>query len=82
MPDFDCYLAHNLRIILIVLTHLINSGLKLLFSLSYNCDYWDAYHRREYFLEDVYMRKRIHSSLGYLTPVEFDAQYSDLHIVS
>ena len=31
-------------------------------------DYWDAYHRIEYFLEDIYMRKRIHSSLGYLTP--------------
>ena len=50
--------------------------------LSEYRDYWDAYHRIEYFLEDVYMQKRIHSSLGYLTPVEFEAQYSDLQIVS
>lgn len=27
------------------------------------------------FLEDVYNRKRIHSSLGYLTPLEFEANY-------
>jgi putative transposase len=27
------------------------------------------------FLEDVYNRKRIHSSLGYLTPQEFEASY-------
>ena len=50
--------------------------------LSEYCDYWDAYYRIEYFLEDVYMRKRIHSSLGYVTPVEFEAQFSDLQIVS
>ena len=26
-------------------------------------------------LEDVYMRKRIHSSLGYLPPVDFETQW-------
>jgi transposase InsO family protein len=45
-------------------------------------NYWDAYNRIEYFLEDVYMHKRIHSSLGYLTPAEFEAQYSELQFVS
>jgi len=27
------------------------------------------------FLDDVYMHKRIHSSSGYLTPVEFEVQW-------
>jgi putative transposase len=38
-------------------------------------DYHDAYQQIGRFLEDVYMRKRIHSSLGYLTPVEFEQQW-------
>jgi putative transposase len=29
-----------------------------------------------HFLEDVYMRKRIHSSLGYLTPAELEERWS------
>jgi putative transposase len=33
----------------------------------------DAYQQIGPFLEDVYMRKRIHSSLGYLTPGEFES---------
>lgn len=41
---------------------------------EYN-DYWDAYRQMGQFLEQVYMRKRIHSALGYLTPLEFEAQW-------
>ena len=43
--------------------------------LSDYLNYHDAYQQIGCFLEDVYMRKRIHSSLGYLTPVEFEAQW-------
>jgi len=39
-------------------------------------DYQDAYGQIGHFLEDVYMRKRIHSSLGYLTPTEFEEQWA------
>lgn len=35
-------------------------------------DFADAYRQIRRFLEDVYMKKRIHSSLGYLTPAEFE----------
>ena len=38
-------------------------------------DYDQAYQQIGRFLEDVYMRKRVHSSLNYLTPVEFEAQW-------
>jgi transposase InsO family protein len=44
-------------------------------------DYWDAYHQIARFLEEVYMLKRIHSSLGYLTPVEFEQQWLTQQIV-
>jgi putative transposase len=43
--------------------------------LSEYQDYWDAYRQIGQFLDDVYMFKRIHSSLGYLTPVEFESQW-------
>lgn len=39
-------------------------------------NFHDAYQRIGQFLEDVYTRKRIHSALGYLTPAEFEAQWS------
>jgi putative transposase len=38
-------------------------------------DYTDAVQHLGRFLDEVYMHKRIHSSLGYLTPVEFEAQW-------
>lgn len=38
-------------------------------------DFADAYHRIGHFIEEVYQTKRIHSALGYLTPVEFEAAY-------
>jgi transposase InsO family protein len=38
-------------------------------------DYYDAYQQIGRFLEQVYMHKRVHSSLRYLTPVEFETQY-------
>jgi transposase InsO family protein len=40
--------------------------------LSEYVDYHDALRQLGRFLDDVYMHKRIHSSLGYLTPVEFE----------
>jgi transposase InsO family protein len=41
---------------------------------DYN-DFADAYRQIGRFMEDVYMTKRIHSALGYLTPVEFEAAW-------
>jgi putative transposase len=43
--------------------------------LSEYLDYHDARRQLGRFLDDVYMHKRIHSSLGYLTPVEFEDQW-------
>jgi len=43
--------------------------------LSEYQDYADALRQIGRFLDDVYMRKRIHSSLGYLTPAEFEEQW-------
>jgi transposase InsO family protein len=41
------------------------------------CEYRDfagAYGQLGRFLDDAYNRKRIHSSLGYLTPAQFEQQ--------
>ena len=50
--------------------------------LSEYLDYHDAYHQIGSFLDDVYMHKRIHSSLGYLTPAEFEAQWREEHVLA
>ena len=44
-------------------------------------DYHDAYRQIGRFLEDVYMQKRIHSSLGYLTPAEFERQWLESNML-
>lgn len=43
--------------------------------LSEYVDYHDALRQLGRFLDDVYMHKRIHSALGYLTPAEFESQW-------
>ena len=43
--------------------------------LSDYVNYADAVKQVGRFLDEVYMHKRIHSSLGYLTPAEFESQW-------
>lgn len=43
--------------------------------LSDYADFADALSQIGNFIEEVYEKKRIHSSLGYLTPVEFEGAY-------
>lgn len=43
--------------------------------LSKYVDFADAVQQIGHFIEDVYMTKRIHSSLGYVTPAEFELAY-------
>ncbi len=47
--------------------------------LSEYQDFEDAYGQIGHFLDEVYVRKRIHSSLGYLTPAEFETQWRAQH---
>jgi transposase InsO family protein len=42
----------------------------------------EAYREIGQFLEDVYSKKRIHSSLGYLTPMEFENQWREKQNIS
>jgi transposase InsO family protein len=42
-------------------------------------DYTDARQQLGRFLDDVYRHKRIHSSLGYLTPAEFEQRWQQAH---
>ena len=44
--------------------------------LSEYRNFTEAYQQIEQFLEDVYMKKRIHSSLGYLTPEEYEQNWN------
>jgi transposase InsO family protein len=48
-------------------------------NLSDYRDFGDAYKQIGRFMDDVYMTKRIHSSLGYLTPAEFETTYRLFH---
>lgn len=45
-------------------------------------DYTEALRSMGRFLDEVYMHKRIHSSLGYLTPAEFERQWLQEHAQS
>jgi putative transposase len=48
--------------------------------LSEYLDLDDARRQIACFIEDVYMTKRIHSALGYLTPTEFEAAWRLAHV--
>lgn len=45
--------------------------------LSEYRNFTEAYEQIEQFLEDVYIKKRIHSSLGYLTPDEYEKKWDE-----
>ena len=45
-------------------------------------DYDEAFAQLGQFIDDVYLRKRIHSALGYVTPAEYEAQWQKEHAAS
>jgi putative transposase len=49
--------------------------------LSEYTDYADAQKHIGRFLDEVYLHKRIHSSLGYLTPAEFEQHWQAQQVV-
>lgn len=49
--------------------------------LSEYLDFHDARNQIGCFIENVYMKKRIHSSLGYVTPVEFETNWQRSQLV-
>lgn len=50
--------------------------------LSEYRDYEDALNQIGHFIDEVYLSKRIHSALGYLTPVEYEAQWHKQQLAS
>ena len=48
--------------------------------LSEYIDFTDAIDQIGYFIDEVYQKKRIHSSLGYLTPLEFELAYREMNL--
>ena len=50
--------------------------------LAEHRDYHDADRQIGRFLDDVYLHKRIHSALGYLTPAEFQTEWARSHAYS
>lgn len=50
--------------------------------LSEYDDYGDALNQIGHFIDEVYLSKRIHSALGYLTPVEYEARWHKQQLAS
>ena len=50
--------------------------------LSEYRDYEDALKQVGHFIDEVYLSKRIHSALGYLTPVEYEGQWHKQQLAS
>lgn len=51
-------------------------------SLTEYEDYEEARNQIGHFIDDVYLTKRIHSALGYLTPAEYEAQWQKQQLAS